>query len=363
MRILILAGKELSQRSRQLTAELLNSDWHSPGDGLFFPGTGDSDFCQHHSRVLKLQVFLKNLTDLLQGSGITNVSYRILHDQILRCLDFLNNPAGSPPVQAKFMEKVKERASWLLDESASGDNPFYFHLLDALAYIRSFCARAFSSGGSLPGFLASLLQHEGRAGMDIVSLNPSEVFEQFLSQHAVSFHDGFEADGAGGANFSPQALQLFFRGIRLIKLAGSVDWFWEKQEGETSPKLARRPANLSCGTRPVVLWGDLKQILEPPQDVLLPLYGIARGAFSMHFRIITVGYDWNDLVVNRWLIEWLAWREANRMVIIGGPDLKSVEVSLELKYGLQRARSRDQLLTLQQNSQDLAVSDMANFLK
>jgi hypothetical protein len=76
-----------------------------------------------------------------------------------------------------------------------------------------------------------------------------------------------------------------------------------------------------------------------------------------------LNYDWRETVLNRWLLDWLQWREDNRLIVVGKETGKIISRHVDLKYGFQRAAGKHQLFVHEKGAGEISVNDLSSFLK
>jgi hypothetical protein len=160
----------------------------------------------------------------------------------------------------------------------------------------------------------------------IVTLNYDTLVECLLSENAVPFQDVFCALDPNTVTLGQQSLPPATGAPHLLKLHGSLNWFWRHKKLERlepGADLMRRPHR----DGPLILLGTTNKVW----DYYAVLYDtLQREFFSLLQRVSTVivcGYSFGDYVVNLRLWDWLRRERQNRLLIvhkdgeelIGGP--------------------------------------------
>jgi hypothetical protein len=139
-------------------------------------------------------------------------------------------------------------------------------------------------------------------------------------------------------------------GIRLLKLHGSIDWYWKSPTNPVSP-IRIAMADKECENpglfRPALLFGHGSKLrVEGPFLSLLAEFERMLAAAE---TLVVVGYSFRDTHINHSIARWLAGNDLRRIVVIDPefPDLKRSRLDLlrnpqtfreELFYGLAASK-------------------------
>ncbi len=206
-----------------------------------------------------------------------------------------------------------------------------FEAMDYIAaVVRSSLRRKPTSTSHLK-FIECACQEVGKA--DVFTVNHDTVLEDSL-RDTVQIYDGFDTakDDFGLRRWNCSVFDHVERGVCLIKLHGSLDWFhWTDESldgvGITAEFLAsglplcvnvsgRRLSKNVCDDQPVILIGTVNKMVEYLRSLFLELH------FQFHRRLIQTnlmvvsGYGFGDDGVNMRIREWMHSSKDRRMLVI-----------------------------------------------
>jgi NAD-dependent SIR2 family protein deacetylase len=106
-------------------------------------------------------------------------------------------------------------------------------------------------------------------------------------------------------------------GVRLLKLHGSIDWFWsraEAEEGELPHDVVQIGTSDQLYPRPALVFGNRGKLrAEGPFLGLLAEFGKLLERAS---RLIVIGYSFRDDHVNEGIRQWLSEARQRKIVVI-----------------------------------------------
>jgi hypothetical protein len=154
------------------------------------------------------------------------------------------------------------------------------------------------------------------------------LLEQFFKSANVKLVDGFgrivESDGI---SYFDQGLFEDFSSPQLIKLHGSLNWFWTKSAPLKLFKLVERNRAIKQFEldNPLILVGTHNKTNYYSAPLLADQHAYFRGVLKISSRMVVCGYSFSDDAINMHLFHWLDQRKDNRVLVIhpDGADCKN----------------------------------------
>lgn len=144
----------------------------------------------------------------------------------------------------------------------------------------------------------------------IVTLNHDVYLESILRSQA---NLGFRKRGSGVELFDPDSLSTR-RGIPVLKLHGSVDWFWHSESRKY--QRLRRFNSLKIDTPPSILAGTSSKLEDYNFSVFPWLWAEFQNTLRKTRRIVVCGYGFHDVGLNTRLSNWLLMYPSARILVL-----------------------------------------------
>ena len=162
-------------------------------------------------------------------------------------------------------------------------------------------------------WLADMAHHEDVQPIDFVTLNHDTVLEQALRSHSVDFCDGF-GEAVNGVRFwQPDRLEAAHR-ARLIKLHGSIDWFFFKSESKVGIPKSHDP--FLTDPRPELLVGTFNKMLEYTRGIFADVHCQFHRTLCQTDYLICCGYGFGDKGINTKISEWINVDTRRRLTVV-----------------------------------------------
>jgi hypothetical protein len=152
------------------------------------------------------------------------------------------------------------------------------------------------------GYLQPILrQAHGEGGLTVATLNYDRTVEQIA-------HHGDVPLSTGVAHWLRTGRWDWLRrGIRLLKLHGSIDWAWKQAEREDG-QLPRRELQIidnggQGSPRPAVIFGNRGKLQA--EGPFLALLAEFEKLLTMTRRLVVIGYSFRDRHINEVIARWL----------------------------------------------------------
>lgn len=174
----------------------------------------------------------------------------------------------------------------------------------------------------------------------IFSLNYDLIFERvFNSSEESLVYTGFSQDRWVGDFEDPNLREK----IKLFKLHGSLDWYFDKEEEEV---LQGQNSNV----KPLIVFGSGPKIQS--YDPFLSLLSGFRSQLRDASLFVTVGYSFQDKYINNILIQSLS-SEVNKQLLVVDPILEDEKMKfIERIEDFQSTRSLTDIISFTQLSPD-----------
>lgn len=176
--------------------------------------------------------------------------------------------------------------------------------------------------------------------LDLFTVNHDMLLEKALGANSIPIADGFGArDEFGVRHWNPQTFEAPSVRIRLVKLHGSMDWFYfcGTDEGRADQFLGLHPQpgleflggdgrllTLLEG-RPVLLMGTVNKMLEYLRGIFLQLHFQFYHRLAQTDQMVVSGYGFGDDGINMRIREWMGSSDDRRLVIIDPSPLAAQE--------------------------------------
>lgn len=168
-----------------------------------------------------------------------------------------------------------------------------------------------------------------KGSLTLVTLNHDTVLETALEGCRVVADDGFVPDG-DVRRWEPSGLVTPHSGVKLVKLHGSLNWYWfevpgpgEKEVffgsvtgGQTHILRLANERGVFCRERPSLLIGTHNKILDYTRGPFLCLFHTFVSELDRSDRLVVCGYGFKDKGVNGVLANWLLSGTDRRLVVI-----------------------------------------------
>jgi hypothetical protein len=179
---------------------------------------------------------------------------------------------------------------------------------------------------ALTKFHASILRHTPQA--TIVTLNHDTLLEKVLGDN---INLGFATDASGENLFTPDTLAGNQGDFKILKLHGSIDWFYSKKTGDW--KIIREASidKFNPYETPLIISGTIGKLESYNFGISQWLWADFQNTLRATRRIIISGYGFKDLGINVRLQEWLKHYPDARLVIIH-PSPSELIASLDKRY-------------------------------
>jgi hypothetical protein len=162
----------------------------------------------------------------------------------------------------------------------------------------------------------------GDGMLDVVTLNHDTVVERALRAEGIAFADGFihSAD----SDWSWDARSLGTRGVRLLKLHGSVTWRREIQGDRRLLRIdgseSRTPSETRLDPQFELLAGTHNKILQYSRGHFADLHCRFREALTCADCLVVAGFGFRDKAINGMLIEWMTVRSHRITIVHPNPE-------------------------------------------
>jgi hypothetical protein len=331
MEFILFLGSGVSYESGlprvgEITRSLLNDEWHSHTDELFYPGPQPNSAFRSQNLVLRIQPFLKLLKSYADGYFAlkrgTEANYEDLYYLARQLIDDYRGRVENPAILG-FVLELKDRIKELCTPIPVTEEEVTFERLAdrACDFIQCAVWHMLYSDKTPLGMdiVKELALSQDIKRLDIFTLNHDFLVENLFESNGIHFEDGFGAPDGQVCYFEPSCYDSGGK-VRLFKLHGSVNWFLFRsrknktaidQYGKSKQSdfwhLENGNGNLlmNLGGTPIFLSGTYNKIFD---------YGSGIHA-EMHFRfyqslkesdiMVMSGYGWNDPGVNTRLMEWV----------------------------------------------------------
>jgi hypothetical protein len=159
--------------------------------------------------------------------------------------------------------------------------------------------------------------------LNIVTLNHDTLVEQFLSQNAIRFANGFDQPDGDVRWYCDASYDVSKVRVRIFKLHGSIDWYSFGLNGRTAmllgsePRAARDAAGNHLrvnGPGPSFLAGLSKPVAYQ-RGIYTDLHHRFHEMLRLCDRMVMSGYGWGDHAINCRLESWLD-RTGNQLVLL-----------------------------------------------
>lgn len=174
----------------------------------------------------------------------------------------------------------------------------------------------------------------------IFSLNYDLIFERIFNSNEESLvYTGFSQDRWVGDFEDPNLREK----IKLFKLHGSLDWYFDKEEEEVLQ-------GQSTNVKPLIVFGSGPKIQS--YDPFLSLLSGFRSQLRDASLFVTVGYSFQDKYINNILIQSLS-SEVNKQLLVVDPILEDEKMKfIERIEDFQSTRSLTDIISFTQLSPD-----------
>ena len=163
------------------------------------------------------------------------------------------------------------------------------------------------------GWLVDMVRDISVESTDVVTLNHDTVLEQAFSSNSVSFCDGFGEASNGVRYWEPDLLREPDR-VRLLKLHGSIDWFFFRSNRKIGIPKDHDPFLTS--PRPELLVGTFNKMLEYTTGIFADLHCHLHSSLRQTNFLVCCGYGFGDKGINTKLSEWINGTPERRLVVI-----------------------------------------------
>jgi hypothetical protein len=248
---------------------------------------------------------------------------------------------------------------------------------ETCSYIADLASHRLSRTPTTTEHIAPLLRAFCQATLGqgtIATLNHDTVIETALRSINVPYDDGFVDLTLEIARCEPARLAAG-SSLRVLKLHGSVDWYWVRQgdSGTEGDFLARisldmphHRLRLKDGThlmvhsgRPVLLIGTHNKMLSYSAEIFLTLFYRFTEALHYSTALVVCGYGFRDKGINRTIVEWLESGGDRVLTIIHRePDTLRSRARGAISLRWDSWLKRHQLKLVSSHLEDLSPSDL-----
>jgi hypothetical protein len=218
------------------------------------------------------------------NAGMSQFSGSTVHDYVLKVVRAVTGRGEGKTYESLSQAMVQELRSLLATDP------------DDTAYLGPLLDR-----GQRPG------------GLTIATLNYDLAVEQAGEQRGVAVDTGI-------AHWSQHRQWNWSRrGVRLLKLHGSIDWEWfssRAKPGHLAHSSVRRADQRDSGsqTRPAIVFGRRDKLRA--EGPFLSLLAELEAHLRQVRRLIIVGYSFRDEHINEVIKRWTAEDDANHLLVI-----------------------------------------------
>lgn len=308
------SGTSPALNVRQLTDYVLTTPMRRHTDGIFYPNddngcleqeAGDSPACIRYY----LQLIRDDIASY-QKRKTPDVTYEDLANICVQ----LNKETGSRrnaalfPYQQNLIERIT--AKFPKFDFRKGD--FGSICWAAMDYIQWAVFHALRCCQKQPTALRSFVDTfvHNISSASFVTLNHDCFLEKILGANASL---GFRSHKKGAEFFDPDELAIT-RKIRVLKLHGSIDWFWHADSGKF--RRLSKFDSFEIDGAPTLLAGTVSKLEAYNFSIFPWLWAEFQNRLRLTRRIVVSGYGFKDIGVTVRLADWLDHYPDARMVII-----------------------------------------------
>jgi len=212
-------------------------------------------------------------------------------------------------------------------QTAPGDGATYealkSHMVTELVRLLETTPKAMSYLGPL------VRQGDSPTGLTVATLNYDLSVEHACDAEGVTCESGISQWTTAGSWDWPQ------RGVRLLKLHGSIDWAWVKHHGEAGRLPGRTVAPIDTQARdrqpPALVFGHGAKLR--PDGPFLSLLGEFEKLLANAEELLVVGYSFRDDHINEVIRRWFTELPASRITLID-PDFRPRRIEWDRKPSL-----------------------------
>ena len=162
-------------------------------------------------------------------------------------------------------------------------------------------------------WLVNMVHDESVQSINLVTLNNDTALEQVLSSSSVSFCDGFGEPVNRVRFWQPDLFQDAER-VRLVKLHGSIDWFFFRSDRNIG--IPQNHDRWLTAPRPELLIGTFNKMLEYTRGIFADLHCYFHRCLRQTQFLVCCGYGFGDKGINTKLSEWINADPDRRLVVI-----------------------------------------------
>lgn len=163
-------------------------------------------------------------------------------------------------------------------------------------------------------WLADMARDEDVQSIDFVTLNHDTILEQSFRSHSVDFCDGF-GEATNGVRFWQYDRLEVPRRVRLIKLHGSIDWFFFEEERKVGISQNHNPFR-RIASRPELLVGTFNKMLGYTTGIFADLHCYFHRTLRHTQYLVCCGYGFGDKGINTKLSEWINAGPDRRLIVV-----------------------------------------------
>jgi hypothetical protein len=366
----------------EITRRVLSGDAWKATDGIYYLGANPNPNIQDDvtPRVLGFVRAVKSEIDCYYRDWRA-VNYEDLYFVSLQVADsesgYLDNPVVGP-----FIDKIGPAVSPFLQRSRGGSRKRW-SILDAAAEAADYTAdvawRMLGRNPKDASYLQFLTDGLGKApvgGVDIFTLNHDTVIDEYLLQQGVDFCDGFDPPVNDVRYWNIDLLEDASVPVRLLKLHGSVSWFYLSSCLGGPASIPRgvdpqRTIDASGGqqiplgvARPVMLVGRHNKLAEYAEGIYWELQGQFRKMLSRCATVIACGFSFGERGISAQVVDyWLFSDPRRRLVVIHPrPGLLKRQMRGELRRGWDSWVSEGRIRVVEKKAETVTWSDLARVI-
>lgn len=342
MELMLFLGSGVSYESGlarvgEITRSLLNDEWYSHTDELFYHGPEPNPVFRSQNWVLRIQPFLKTLKSYADEYSTmktgTDANYEDLYYLVRQLMDEYQGRVENPAILRFALEIRAKLKDLCTPMPLTGEEVTSERLVRrASEFIQCVVWHMLYSDKPPTGMdiIKELALSQDVERLNIFTLNHDLLVENLFDSNKIQFADGFGPQDGQVCFFEPSCYETGPK-VRLFKLHGSINWFQFRSEkdGTTIDRFGRprhsdfwhlkdSTGNILRNLRgiPVFLSGTYNKMLD---------YGSGIHA-EMHFRfyqllketdiMVMSGYGWNDPGINTRLMEWIYSSDKKRLYLL-----------------------------------------------
>jgi hypothetical protein len=334
------SGTSPAPNVRELTKLVLETRMHRHTNGIFYPGDEGGRYQQEAGdKPDCIRCYLNLIREDIakyQQREISKISY----EDIANICVQLDKETGSRrnPALALYRENLCARMIQRFPSFNPKNGDLGSLCWGAMEWISWAIYHAFhgckTEPTALHAFTHTILNEVPAA--TFVTLNHDVFFESILGDNV---NLGFRLSPSGEELFDADVLTQK-TGLRMLKLHGSVDWFWHADSGNY--RRLRVFDAFEIDTAPTLLAGTISKLESYNFSIFPWLWAEFQNTLRLTRRIAVSGYGFKDIGVTIRLADWLDhYPDAQMVIIHPEPETLIDETRIETLDGVARFFHRD----------------------